>query len=201
MAESKSQEKKTKIELKVKDSEKKDNTEEEIKSTEKGSKTKSEVSEAKETSKKDIEEKKKESEQEIEATEEKEEVELSEDMEKIVDTIENMSVMELSNLVKILEKKFGVSAVPAMATAPVAASGEAKEEEEEKDTFDVILSDIGSQKIQVIKEIRAITTLGLKEAKDLVESAPKPVKEEISKEEAEEIKKKLEGVGAKVELK
>ncbi len=124
--------------------------------------------------------------------------------EEVIEFIANMSVLELSEFIKELEEKFGVSAaapVAAVAAAPGAAPGAEAAAAEEKTEFDVILADAGSQKIQVIKEVRAITGLGLKEAKELVESAPKPVKEGVSKEEAEEIKKKLEAVGAKVEIK
>lgn len=124
-------------------------------------------------------------------------------MESLVETISSMSILELSQLVKELEERFGIKAQP-QAIAPSVVSpvpGEAPKPEEEKTEFTVILSSIGSQKIQVIKEIRAITSLGLKEAKDLVESAPKPIKEGIPKEEAEEIKSKLEAVGATIEIK
>jgi large subunit ribosomal protein L7/L12 len=123
--------------------------------------------------------------------------------EDVIKFIENMTVLELASLVKELEEKFGVSALaPAMAVAagPVAAVGQA-EPAEEKTQFDVILKDAGAQKIQVIKVVRALTNLGLKEAKDLVEGAPKPVVEKVSKEEAEDAKKKLEDVGAAVEIK
>jgi large subunit ribosomal protein L7/L12 len=123
--------------------------------------------------------------------------------EDVIEFIENMTVLELASLVKELEEKFGVSALaPAMAIAagPVAAVGQA-EPAEEKTQFDVILKDAGAQKIQVIKVVRALTNLGLKEAKDLVEGAPKPVVEKVSKEEAEDAKKKLEDVGAAVEIK
>ncbi len=122
---------------------------------------------------------------------------------KIVESIESLSVMELSNLVKALEDKFGVSAaMPVMAGPMVAGGGAgASAEAEEKSTFDVVLAEIGSNKIQVIKEVRAVSNLGLKEAKDLVEAAPKPVVTGVKKEEAEEIKGKLEAAGAKVELK
>jgi large subunit ribosomal protein L7/L12 len=123
--------------------------------------------------------------------------------EDVIKFIENMTVLELASLVKELEEKFGVSALaPAMAVAagPVAAVGQA-EPAEEKTQFDVILKDAGAQKIQVIKVVRALTSLGLKEAKDLVEGAPKPVVEKVSKEEAEDAKKKLEDVGAAVEIK
>lgn len=129
-------------------------------------------------------------------------VELSEKMEGMIKTIEDMSVIELSDLVKALEDKFGVSAAApvAVAAAGAAAPGGAGAEEE-KSVFDVILADIGAKKINVIKEIRALTSLGLKEAKDLVEAAPKAVKEGIPKDEAEKMKKQLEEAGAKVELK
>ena len=124
--------------------------------------------------------------------------------EELVSAIAGLSVLELSELTKLLEEKFGVSAVmavPAGGAAVMDAAGSAPAAAEEKTTFTVILSDVGPNKIPVIKEVRAITNLGLKESKDLVEAAPKPVKENVSKEEAEEIKKKLEAVGAKVELK
>lgn len=130
-------------------------------------------------------------------------VKLSQQAEKVVKTIEGMSVLELSDLVKVLEDKFGVSASMSVvaAGAVAGAPGQAAAEAEEKTTFTVELTKIGANKIQVIKEIRAVTNLGLKEAKDLVDSAPKPVKEGVGKEEAEEIKKKLTAVGATVELK
>ena len=124
--------------------------------------------------------------------------------EELVSAIAGLSVLELSELTKLLEEKFGVSAmmaVPAGGAAVTDAAGAVPAAAEEKTTFTVILSDVGANKIPVIKEVRAITNLGLKESKDLVEAAPKPVKENASKEEAEEIKKKLEAVGAKVELK
>jgi len=122
--------------------------------------------------------------------------------EDVIKYIESMSVLELSELVKELEERFGVSAAaPAVvAAAPAAGVGEAPPAEE-KTEFDVILKDFGSQKIQVIKVVRAITGLGLKEAKELVEGVPKPVKEGVSKEEAEKLKAQLEEVGATVELK
>ena len=123
------------------------------------------------------------------------------DLEKIVDELSQLTVMEAAELSKILEEKWGVSAAaPAMA-APAAGGAVAAESQEEKTEFDVILSEVGDKKINVIKEVRAITGLGLKEAKDLVEGAPKPVKEGVSKDEAEEFKKKLEGAGAKSEVK
>jgi len=136
------------------------------------------------------------------ATEEKE-VKLSESMQVVVDTVEKMTVMELADLVKAMEKKFGVTAQApvAMVAGMGAAAGAGAQQAEEKDSFDVVLAEFGANKIQVIKEIRAITTLGLKEAKDLVEAAPKAVKEGATKDEAEKIKAQLEKVGAKVELK
>ncbi len=141
-------------------------------------------------------------EQKTEAAAEESKPKLEGKMAEFVDWIEGISVLELSQLVKALEDRLGVTASAPMAVAaagPAAGGGEAAEEE--KTEFDVILADVGSQKIQVIKEIRGLTTLGLKEAKELVESAPKPVKEGVTKEEAEEVKKKLEAAGAKVEVK
>lgn len=117
--------------------------------------------------------------------------------EQIIEHISSMSVLDMANLVKELEEKFGVSAAP-VAVAGGAGAGEAAAEQTE---FTLVLADAGAKKINVIKEIRAITGLGLKEAKELVESAPKNVKEGIEKAEAEELKKKLEAAGAKVELK
>jgi len=123
-------------------------------------------------------------------------------MEGMMDTIGEMSVLELSDLVKALEEKFGVSAqAPVALAAAGAGAGGAGAAEEEKSVFTVVLADFGAKKINVIKEIRALTNLGLKEAKDLVEAAPKEVKEGLTKDEAEKIKKQLEAVGAKVELK
>jgi large subunit ribosomal protein L7/L12 len=123
--------------------------------------------------------------------------------EDVIAFIESMTVLELAELVKELEEKFGVSASAPMIMAGVAAGGGGSEAAavEEKTEFDVVLTEAGAEKIKVIKVVREFTTLGLKEAKDLVESAPKPVKEGVSKETAEEIKKKLEEVGAKVEIK
>lgn len=117
--------------------------------------------------------------------------------EQLTEHIAKMTVLDLANLVKLLEEKFGVSAAPVAVAGAAAAAPVA----EEKTEFDVILTDAGDKKINVIKEVRGITGLGLKEAKDLVESAPKPLKEGCSKAEAEDIKKKLEAAGAKVELK
>ncbi|HPC46506.1 MAG TPA: 50S ribosomal protein L7/L12 [Deltaproteobacteria bacterium] len=123
--------------------------------------------------------------------------------EDVIKFIENMTVLELAEFVKELENKFGVSAAaPVAAVAAVPAAGAtAAAPAEEKTTFDVVLKDVGPQKIQVIKVVRALTDLGLKEAKDVVEGAPKTLKEGVSKEEAEDAKKKLEEVGAVVEIK
>lgn len=124
------------------------------------------------------------------------------DLEKLVEELSTLTVIEAAELSKLLEEKWGVSAAAPVAMAAAAGGGaEAAAPAEEKDEFDVILASAGEKKINVIKEVRAITGLGLKEAKDLVESAPKAVKEGAAKAEAEEIKKKLEGVGATVELK
>jgi len=134
--------------------------------------------------------------------EEKSDIQLSGKMKDIISSIEGMTVLELSNLVKVLEDKFGVTAAqPVMAAGMAGAAAPGAAAAEEKTSFDVVLVSTGSNKIQVIKEIRTITTLGLKEAKDLVEAAPKTVKEAVAKEEAEQIKKKIEATGAKVELK
>jgi large subunit ribosomal protein L7/L12 len=124
-------------------------------------------------------------------------------LEKIVDELSSLTVLEAAELAKLLEDKWGVSAAAAVAVAaaPAGAGAAAAAPVEEKTEFTVVLSAIGDKKIEVIKEVRAITALGLKEAKDLVEGAPKPVKEGIGKEEAEKIKAALEKVGAKVELK
>lgn len=121
--------------------------------------------------------------------------ELAKKYDKLISEIEKLSVVELAEVVRVLEKKFGVSAA-----APVAAGVSAAGGEEEKDSYNVILMSGGEQKINVIKAVREITGLGLKESKDLVESAPKPVKEAVKKEEAEEMKKKLEEAGGTVEL-
>ena len=124
------------------------------------------------------------------------------DLDKLVDELSNLTVLEAAELSKLLEEKWGVSAAAPVAVAAVAGGGgDAAAPAEEKDEFDVILKSAGDKKINVIKEVRAITGLGLKEAKDLVEGAPKPVKEGASKDEAEEMKKKLEEAGAEVELK
>jgi len=135
-------------------------------------------------------------------TKKKETVKVPAKFKKIVDEIEKMSVLELSELVSILEEKFGVTAAAPVAAAPAAGgeAGEAKAEEE-KSAFTVHLAATGDQKINVIKVVKEITGLGLKEAKDLVDGAPKDLKTDVKKEEAEEMKKKLEDVGATVELK
>jgi len=121
--------------------------------------------------------------------------------DQVVDFIANMSVLEMSELVKEMEEKFGVSAAAAAVVAPVAGGGESEAAAEEKTEFDVILTSFGEKKINVIKEVRSITGLGLKEAKEAVESAPKAIREGVSKEEAEEVKKKLEEAGASAEIK
>jgi large subunit ribosomal protein L7/L12 len=122
--------------------------------------------------------------------------------EEILDSIAGMTVLELSELLKEFEEKFGVTAAaPAAAAAPTTGGGDAAPVEEEKDEFDVVLMAAGYKKIQVIKEVRALTSLGLKEAKDLVDSAPKAVLEKITKDEANKAKAQLEAAGASVELK
>jgi large subunit ribosomal protein L7/L12 len=121
--------------------------------------------------------------------------------EDVIEFIANMSVLELSELVKEMEEKFGVSAAAPVAVAVGAAAEGGAAAEEEKTEFDVILTTFGDKKIQVIKEVRAITGLGLKEAKTLVDEVPKPIKEGVSKEEAEKIKSQLEEAGAQVEIK
>ena len=121
--------------------------------------------------------------------------------EDVIEYISNMTVLELSELVKELEEKFGVSAAAPVAVAAAAPSGQAQEEEVEKTEFDVILSAIGDKKIQVIKVVRAITALGLKEAKAVVDSAPAPIKEGVPMDEAEGIKGQLEEAGATAEIK
>jgi len=125
------------------------------------------------------------------------------DQAQLIETLEGMTVLELNELVKALEDKWGVSAAApvAVAGAAGAAGGGAAAEEEEKTEFDVVLTDVGANKIQVIKAVRELTSLGLKEAKDLVDSAPKAIKEGVAKDEADAAKAKLEEVGAKVEVK
>ena len=122
------------------------------------------------------------------------------DLQKIVDDLSSLTVLEAAELAKLLEEKWGVSAAAAVAAGPAAGGGAAAAAEEQTE-FTVVLASAGDKKIEVIKEVRAITGLGLKEAKDLVEGAPKPVKESVAKDEAEKLKKQLEAVGAKVELK
>jgi large subunit ribosomal protein L7/L12 len=123
------------------------------------------------------------------------------DLQKIVDDLSGLTVLEAAELSKMLEEKWGVSAAAPVAVAAAPGAAAAAPAAEEKTEFTVVLAGAGAQKINVIKEVRAITGLGLKEAKDLVEAAPKPVKEGVSKDEAEKIKKQLEGAGASVELK
>jgi|AntAceMinimDraft_18_1070375.scaffolds.fasta_scaffold04922_2 large subunit ribosomal protein L7/L12 len=134
--------------------------------------------------------------------EEKKEEKVSAKLEEIIKKVEELSVMELADLVKALEDKFGVSATPQMmASAGAAGGAEGEADEEKKDSVSVILQDAGQSKIQIIKEIKEIMGLGLKESKDLVDAAPKALKENIPVSEAEEIKKKLEESGATVEIK
>ena len=123
------------------------------------------------------------------------------DLTKIVEDLSSLTVLEAAELSKLLEEKWGVSAAAPVAVAAAAGAGAPAAVVEEKTEFDVILVEAGANKINVIKEVRVITSLGLKEAKDLVDGAPKPVKEAVSKTEAEDIKKKLEAAGAKVEVK
>jgi len=154
----------------------------------------------------DAQAKKSDAKTEVAEKKEEKKVELSGKMKDMMETLESMTVIELADFVKALEDKFGVSAqaqmaMPAGMAMGAGAGAAGGQQAEEKTTFTVVLADIGSNKIQVIKEIRAITTLGLKEAKTLVESAPKSVKEGATKEEADKIKVQLEKAGAKVELK
>jgi len=154
--------------------------------------------EQKEAKKEEVKEEKKETKEQAATSQ----VELSEKAKKVVESVGSMTVLELSDLVKVLEEKFGVSAAAPVAVGMMPAAGQAgAAQAEEKSTFTVVLASVGGNKIQVIKEIRTVTTLGLKEAKDLVDSAPKTIKEDAPKEEAEEIKKKIEAAGGKVELK
>ena len=126
---------------------------------------------------------------------------MSEKITNFIEEVKGLTVLELNELVKALEEEFGVSATAAVAVAAPAAGGADAGAAAEKDSFDVVLADVGAAKLNVIKVVRELTGLGLKEAKELVESAPKAIKEGASKEEAEEIQKKLEEAGAKVELK
>ncbi|MBO5793381.1 MAG: 50S ribosomal protein L7/L12 [Lentisphaeria bacterium] len=128
-------------------------------------------------------------------------VEVTAEMEQFISYIEKLSVLDLSKLVKALEDRLGVSAAAPVAVAAAPAAAAAAAPAEEKTEFNVILADAGAAKVNVIKEVRAITGLGLKDAKDLVEAAPKAIKEGVSKEEADKIKKQLEDAGAKVEVK
>ena len=121
--------------------------------------------------------------------------------EDLLEVFESMTVLELSEFLKAFEEKFDVTAAAPVAVAAVAAGGDAAAAEEETDEFDVVLAAVGDKKIQVIKEVRALTSLGLKEAKALVDEAPKPVLEGVSKEDAEKAKEQLEGAGATIELK
>jgi large subunit ribosomal protein L7/L12 len=121
--------------------------------------------------------------------------------EEILEAISNMTVMEVVDLISAMEEKFGVSAAAAVAAVPAAGGGEAAAAAEEKTEFDVVMTSFGANKVAVIKTVRAITGLGLKEAKDLVEGAPSPIKEAAPKDEAESIKKQLEEAGASVEVK
>ena len=121
--------------------------------------------------------------------------------DELLDVFKNMSVLELNEFLKAFEEEFGVTAAAPVAVAAGPAGGAPAEAAEEQDEFDVVLAEAGSEKIKVIKEVRTLTSLGLKEAKELVESAPKPVLEKVSKEDADKAKQQLEGAGAKVELK
>jgi large subunit ribosomal protein L7/L12 len=123
------------------------------------------------------------------------------DLNKMVDELSKLSVMEAAELSKLLQEKWGVSAAAPVAVAAVAGGGAEEQKSAEKDTFDIVLTEVGDKKINIIKEVRAATGLGLKEAKDLVEGAPKTIKEGVAKAEAEEIKKKFEESGAKIDLK
>ncbi len=141
-------------------------------------------------------------EQKVEGTNDEKEVVVPDKFKSLVTEIEKMSVLDLAELVKILEKKFGVSAAaPAMMMAGVSANGAAGAAVEEKTAFDVELTDAGSNKIAVIKVVRTVTSMGLKDAKDLVDAAPKMIKEGVKKEEAEDLKKQFEEAGAKVTIK
>ena len=158
--------------------------------------------EKKEEKKEEVKKEEKKVDKKEEAKEEKKEVEVPEKFKKLVEEIEKMSVLELSELVKVLEDKFGVSAAAPVAVAAAGAGGEGGEEaKEEKSAFDIELKEAGGQKIQVIKAVREITGEGLKDAKDMVDKAPAVIKENVDKKEAEELKKKLEDAGATVELK
>ena len=126
---------------------------------------------------------------------------MSEKVDQVIEIVKEMTVLELSELVKTFEEEFGVSAAAPVAAVAAGPQADAAAEEEEKTEFDVVLSDVGAKKIQVIKVVRELTSLGLKEAKEVVDNAPGAVKEGVSKEEAEEAKSKLEDMGATVEIK
>ena len=128
-------------------------------------------------------------------------IEVSKEMDQFISYVENLTVLELSSLVKALEDRLGVTAAAPIAVAAAPAAGDGAGAEEEKTEFDVILASFGANKIAVIKEVRSLTGLGLKDAKDLVESAPKAVKEGVTKDESNEVKEKLEAAGATVEVK
>ncbi|PPR25296.1 MAG: 50S ribosomal protein L7/L12 [Alphaproteobacteria bacterium MarineAlpha9_Bin4] len=123
------------------------------------------------------------------------------DLNKMVDELSKLSVMEAAELSKLLQEKWGVSAAAPVAAVAAAGAGAEEQKSAEKDSFDVVLQEVGDKKINIIKEVRAATGLGLKEAKDMVEGAPKTIKEGVAKAEAEELKKKFEESGAKIELK
>ena len=123
------------------------------------------------------------------------------DLNKMVDELSKLSVMEAAELSKLLQEKWGVSAAAPVAAVAAAGGGADEQKAAEKDSFDIVLTDVGDKKINIIKEVRAATGLGLKEAKDMVEGAPKTIKEGVAKAEAEEIKKKFEESGAKIDLK
>ncbi|RAP27374.1 50S ribosomal protein L7/L12 [Candidatus Marinamargulisbacteria bacterium SCGC AG-333-B06] len=127
---------------------------------------------------------------------------LSKDSQKLIEQVKGMTVLELSNLVKALEDEFGVvAAAPVAVAAPAAGSGDSNEDDSESSTVSVVLTDVGDKKIQVLKAVREVTGLGLKEAKEMVDNVPKSIKEGISKDDAEAIKKQIEEQGAKVEIK
>lgn len=160
------------------------------------------MSEEKTQTKEKPEEAKKQEIQKEESKKEEKKMEVPQKFKDLVSEIEKMSVLELSELVKVLEDRFGVSAAaPTVAAAPAPGAPGAAPAAPEKEVFNVELKEVGGQKIQVIKAVREITAKGLKDAKDLVDKAPSVIKENVSKDEAEEIKKKLEEAGAKVELK
>ncbi len=191
---------------KEKDSKKKEEKKDEKKEDKKQDKKEDKKKDKKEDKKKDAkkkgkDEKKKDKKDEKKEEDEEEEVEVPKKFKDIVEEIEKMSVIDLSELVKILEKKFGVSAQPVAAAPAQGSNGEEKEEKEEKSVYDVELTETGSNKISVIKGIREFVSVGLKEAKEMADNAPKIVKNQVPTEDAEKMKKKLEDAGAKVTLK